>query len=75
MNEPLLGYDQNHGLDIEGAQYDGVTEQWFRTLPEWMDSIIVPEAEKQVDPDVAYFLDTKSIQFILAGQPTVVVSH
>lgn len=72
LNEPVLAYQQNHGLDVEGATYDGVTEQWFASLPEWIDSINVPEDEQLVRPDVQYMLDPLSIQFILAGRPTVV---
>jgi hypothetical protein len=36
LNDPLLAYDQNHGLALEGAQFDGVTEQWFESLPAWV---------------------------------------
>lgn len=72
LNEPLLGYDQNHGL--ADAEYDGVTEQWFASLPEWLDSLNVPANFDQVIPDVGYMLDPESIQFILAGQPTLVRS-
>jgi len=73
LNEPVLGYDQNHGIDIDGAAYDGVTEQWFESLPAWIDSLSAPANYERVAPDVAYMLDANSIQFILAGRPTVVV--
>lgn len=75
LNEPVLAYQQNHGLDVEGATYDGVTEQWFASLPEWIDSINVPEDEQLVRPDVQYMLDPASIQFILAGRPSVVAAR
>ena len=32
LNEPLLAYEQNHGLDSPDAAFDGVTEQWFTSL-------------------------------------------
>jgi len=75
LYEPLLAYDQNHGLAIEGAEFDGLTEQWFESLPAWVESIDVPAAHTLIEPDVAYLLDTNSIQFILAGRPTVVVQQ
>lgn len=72
LNGPVLAYQQNHGLDIEGAEYDGVTEQWFTSLSAWIDSINVPEDEELVRPDVAYMLEPASIQFIMAGRPSVI---
>jgi len=73
LNEPVLAYDQNQGL--EDGEYDGVTEQWFVSLPEWIESLGVAANHELVEPDVAYMLDPNSIQFILAGRPTVVVEH
>jgi hypothetical protein len=81
LNEPVLAYDQNHGLAPEqtsaaniGRSYDGVTEQWFESLPAWIESLSAPANYTDVAPDVAYMLDQSSIQFILAdGQPTVVL--
>jgi len=75
LNEPLLGYEQNHGLDIPGAEYDGLTEQWLESLPAWMDSIIVPAAKEMVDPDVAYMLAPNRTQFILADRPAVIIER
>lgn len=72
LNKPLLAYDQNHGLDLGDTPYDGVTEQWFASLPEWVESLNAPSHRTLVDPDVAYLLDPASIRFILAGRPTVV---
>lgn len=74
LNAPLLAYDQNHGLDLPGAEYDGVTEQWFTSMEDWVRSLDAPEHKTVVEPDVAYMLDAASIQFILAGKPTVVIS-
>jgi hypothetical protein len=70
LNQPLLAYDQNHGIDAPGAGYDGVTEQWFESLESWLRSLDVPAQRARVEPDVAYLLDPASIQFILAGPPT-----
>jgi hypothetical protein len=73
LNAPLLAYDQNHGLDLPGAEFDGVTEQWFTSMDEWVTSLDAPEHKTVVEPDVEYLLDPPSIQYILAGKPTVVI--
>lgn len=73
LNEPLIAYDQNHGLDLPGAAYDGVTEQWFRDYGAFLESMNVESFDKVVNPDTAYFLDGPSIEFIMAGPPTVVI--
>jgi hypothetical protein len=73
LREPLLAYDQNHGIGEPGAEYDGVTEQWFESLKTWMRSLDVPAQCARVEPDVARMLDPASIQFILAGPPTEVL--
>jgi len=73
LNAPLLAYDQNHGLEIEGAEFDGLTEQWFESMNEWIASLDAPECSTVVEPDVAYMLDPPSIQYILGGKPTVVI--
>jgi hypothetical protein len=74
LNEPVFHYDQNHGIDLPGAEFDGVTEQWFGSLAAWIDSICVPEQSGLIDPDVAYFLEPASISYLLSGQPTVLVA-
>lgn len=73
LSEPVLHYDQNHGLDLPGADYDGVTEQWFESLDAWIASICVPEQAGMVEPDVAYFLEPASISYVLSGKPTVLL--
>ncbi len=71
LNEPVRHYDQNHGLDIADADYDGVTEQWFDSLDAWIASILVPEQAGMVEPDVGYFLEPASISYVLSGKPSV----
>lgn len=71
LSEPVRHYDQNHGLDMPGAEHDGVTEQWFDSLDAWIASICVPEQAGMVEPDVAYFLEPSSISYVLSGEPTV----
>lgn len=73
LRDPLLGYEQNHALDLPGAEYDGLTQQWFHSLEAWIESLGVPSVREVVDPDVASFLDPAGIAFVLAGPPTVVI--
>jgi hypothetical protein len=73
LNGPLLAYFQHHGLDLADAAYDGLTEQWFVDLDEWVVSLGVAAYPELVEPDVASFLDESSLAFILAGPPTVLV--
>jgi hypothetical protein len=73
LNEPLWGYEQNHGLRDPDAAFDGVTEQWFESLDSFVESLSAPAHNDVVNPDVAYMLDPKSINFVMAGKPTVVI--
>lgn len=75
LRDPLYGYDQNHGVLAIGpdADFDGVTEQWFADLPQWIESLTVPAHAEIVEPDVASFLDLSRMHFVLSGPPTVVV--
>lgn len=73
LNEPLWGYDQNHGLRDPDAAFDGVTEQWFESLDTFVASLAAASHASVVNPDVAYFLDPSSLHFIMAGKPTVVI--
>jgi hypothetical protein len=73
LHDPLLGYEQNHGLDLPGASFDGVTQQWFASLPAWTRSLEAPAQREVVEPDVASFLDPDAIYFVVAGPPTVVI--
>lgn len=73
LREPLLGYEQNHGLRDPNAAFDGVTEQWFESMDTFVKSLSVPEVNAKVNPDVAYMLDPASIHFVMAGKPTVLI--
>lgn len=73
LRDPLLGYDQNHGLRDPDAAFDGVTEQWFESLDTFVQSLSVPAVVDTVNPDVAYMLDPASIHFVMAAKPTVLV--
>jgi uncharacterized protein (TIGR02118 family) len=75
LNEPLIAYDQNHGLDLPDAAFDGVTEQWFESYATFLGSLGVEAVEREVNPDTAYFLDMGSIEFVMAGPPTVVIGE
>jgi uncharacterized protein (TIGR02118 family) len=73
LNEPLLGYEQNHGLRDPDAPFDGVTEQWFESLDAFVESLSAPSFAEIVNPDVEYMLDAARINFVMAGKPTVIV--
>jgi hypothetical protein len=73
LNEPLWGYEQNHGLRDPNAAFDGVTEQWFESLGSFVESLSARSVDDVVNPDVAYMLDPASIHFVMAGKPTVVI--
>jgi EthD domain-containing protein len=73
LNAPLLGYEQNHGLRDPDAKFDGVTEQWFESLGTFVESLSASAFADIVNPDVAYMLDAASINFVMAGKPTVVI--
>jgi len=73
LNEPLLGYDQNHGLPLPDAEFDGVTEQWFESLDSFIKSLSAESHATVVAQDVAYLLDPNSIHYVMAGPPTVVI--
>ncbi len=73
LHDPLWGYEQNHGLDLPDASFDGVTQQWFASLTEWTRSLEAPAHREVVDPDVASFLDPEGVHFVVAGRPTVVI--
>ena len=75
LNEPLLAYDQNHGIDLPDATFDGVTEQWFTSFDTFVESLSVDAVARDVNPDVAYFLDPASIEFVMAAPPTVVIGE
>jgi hypothetical protein len=70
LREPMLGYEQNHGIQGAGAAYDGVTQQWFTSLDTFVTSTQVPAFTELVSPDTAYFLDAAHIHVIMAGPRT-----
>lgn len=72
LRDPILAYDQNHGLATD-APFDGVTEQWFADLATFAESLKDEANVTDVAPDVAFMLDPKSVHFIMAGPPVVVV--
>lgn len=73
LNDPLLAYEQNHGIEVPGAPFDGVTEQWFRSYGSFLASLEVEAVEREVNPDLAYFLDPSGIEFIMAAPPSVII--
>jgi len=52
--------------------YDGVTMQWFRSSADFAASIAEPDYA-EIDADVATFLDTDRLEFIITDEPIVVI--
>jgi hypothetical protein len=73
LREPMYAYDQSHGLDLPGARWDGVTEQWFGSIEEWASGLGIPARAELVVPDMAAFLDVADLVPVVAGRPTVVI--
>jgi hypothetical protein len=73
LRDPLLGYDQNHGLRDPNAAFDGVTEQWFASLDTFVESLKDPAVTSTVNPDIATLLDLTNIHFVMTGRPTVLI--
>ncbi len=74
----VLRYEQNHRTandyerDVEG--YDGVTEQWYASLDDFYASIKEPDYSR-IEADLAKFLDTDRLIFIMTEEPEVVIDE
>ena len=77
LRRDVVSYAQNHRAQRDEARDpqagDGVTEQWFRTLDDFVASLREPKTIELVRPDVAYLLDAPSIEFVMSAPAEVVV--
>ena len=74
LNEPLLAYEQNHGLDLPNARLrrrHRAVVRFDRLVRAVARCALAPH--RRGNPDVAYLLDPASIHFVMAGPPTVVI--
>lgn len=73
----VLRYEQNHRVladyDRPGASdYDGVTEQWFRSLEDFEASVQEPDYQR-IAEDLPNFLDTDHLVWIMTEEPEIVI--
>ena len=54
------------------SDFDGVTEQWFRSLDDFHASL-AEDDYAEIAADMEHFLDTSSIVWIMTDEPDVVV--
>ena len=70
----VLRYEQNHRVreHWDQAGYDGVTEQWFTSVDDFFASLKEDDYQL-IDADVAKFIDTDSLEWIITEEPEVFV--
>jgi uncharacterized protein (TIGR02118 family) len=70
----VLRYEQNHRVreHWDQAGYDGVTEQWFTSVDDFFASL-QEDDYPLIDADVAKFIDTDSLEWIITEEPEVFV--
>lgn len=73
----LVRYEQHvrHRPDaLSGTDgVDGVAEQWFRSIDDFVGFISEPAYAELVAPDERRFLDVERIEFVICEEPHVVI--
>ena len=69
-----LRYEQNHRVREHWDQggYDGVTEQWFRSVDDFFASL-QEEDYGLIEADIAKFIDVDSLEWMITDEPEVIV--
>ena len=69
-----LRYEQNHRVreHWDQAGYDGVTEQWFRSVDDFFASL-QEDDYPLIEADVAKFIDVDSLEWMITDEPEVIV--
>ena len=69
-----LRYEQNHRVRAHWDQqgYDGVTEQWFRSVDDFFASLQEDDYHL-IEEDIAKFIDVDSLEWMIAEEPEVKV--
>jgi len=69
-----LRYEQNHRVREHWDQqgYDGVTEQWFRSVDDFFASLQEDDYHL-IEEDIATFIDVDSLEWMIAEEPEVIV--
>jgi len=73
----VLRYEQHHRLlgsySEDDGGYDGVTEQWFASMEEY-EAHVAERDFAEVWADLANFLDTDHLEFVLTEETVVVMA-
>jgi len=56
-----------------GLDFDGVTEQWFESMDDFVAFISEPEYAELIAPDEQRFLDMDRLEFIITEEPVVAI--
>jgi uncharacterized protein (TIGR02118 family) len=69
-----LRYEQNHRVREHWDQkgYDGVTEQWFRSVDDFFASLQEDDYHL-IEEDIAKFIDADSLEWMITDEPEVIV--
>ena len=69
-----LRYEQNHRVRDHWDQpgYDGVTEQWFRSVDDFFASLQEDDYHL-IEEDIAEFIDVDSLEWMLTDEAEVIV--
>jgi uncharacterized protein (TIGR02118 family) len=69
-----LRYEQNHRVREHWGQegYDGVTEQWFRSVEDFNASVKEDDYHL-IEADMPKFLDVDSLVWLITDEPDVIV--
>ncbi len=69
-----LRYEQNHRVreHWDQAGYDGVTEQWFSSVDDFLASL-QEDDYPLIEADIAKFIDVDSLEWMITEEPEVIV--
>ena len=73
----IIRYDQHPRLSdgpLGGSEgCDGVTEQWFASMDDFVAFVSEPDYRDLIAPDEARFLDMDRLRFVVCDAPTSVI--
>lgn len=73
----IVRYEQHarlHPGALSGSEHcDGVTEQWFESMDEFVVLIQEPAYAELIAPDEPRFLDLQRLRFVICDEPRVVI--
>lgn len=73
----IVRYEQHARLQpgaLSGSEEcDGVTEQWFHSMDDFLAFISEPDYAELIAPDEQRFLDHQTLRFVICDEPRVVI--